>query len=49
MHSIILAYVTIALVLTWMAVPDTFSNIAWHVIEFFQTVNHVVNILSLPA
>ena len=48
-HSIILAYVMIAAVLTYLAVPDTFNRAVWNVIEFFQTVNYVVNILALPA
>ena len=49
MYATIFAYLVIAAALTYVVAPDTFNRAVWHVIEFFQTVNHVVNILALPA
>jgi len=49
MYATIFAYLVIAAALTYVVVPDTFNRAVWNVIEFFQTVNHVVNVLALPA
>ena len=45
MYSIILAYLVIAAVLTYLAVPDTFYSVVWKVANFVETVNYTVNLL----